>query len=166
MTTNPLKFGPEVRTEYLALLRAGHGRLWACRHLGIHPDTMRRFARASEDFRQQVADAEEEAAEPVEAKLYQAALEGEPWAVKEWLTKRSKARWGDESAKLEVTVSGTVSVEAGPGLAGVIGRVAAMQAQLEERRLALEEAGGVVDAEVIEDAPPLPALLPGPHPSP
>lgn len=156
-TENPTKFGPEVRETYLALIRAGHGRLSACRAVGVHPDTMRRFARHSEEFKQAMIDAEEEAAEPVEAKLYEAALAGEPWAVKEWLTKRNRARWGDPAQRVEVEVSGTVAVEAGPGLEAVVGRVAAMQRALVERRAALMESGDIVDAVIVEgDLPALP----------
>jgi hypothetical protein len=114
---------------------------------------MRRYARASEDFRQAVADAEEEAAEPVEAKLYAAALNGEPWAVKEWLTKRMKARWGETARQVDINVSGTVALEAGPGLAAI----SALAAELEARRAALTEAGDVLDVDSWE-----PEALPSP----
>lgn len=155
VTHDPYKFGPDVRARYLDLLRAGHGRQSACRAIGINIETMRRYARASEEFRQQVADAEEEAAEPVEAKLYAAALNGEPWAVKEWLTKRMRARWGEEARKVDINVSGTVELEAGPALRDV----AALAAALEERKALL--AGDVIDVEVIEERQgpvPLPNL--------
>lgn len=147
-TKAPNKFGPEVRERYLDLLRAGHGRLSACRAVGIHPDTMRRFSRHSEEFRAAVADAEEEAAEPVEAKLYEAATAGEPWAVKEWLSKRATARWGDPAHRVQVDVSGTVEhrLEVGPGTAAgavAAARVAALVAELEERRDALAAAGAL-----------------------
>ena len=122
-TEAPYKFGPEVRVRFLDLIRAGMGRHAACRAIGIHPDTMRRYSRASQEFRDALSDAEEEAAEPVEAKLYEAAKNGEPWAVKEWLTKRMKARWGDVQ-RTEINVTGTVEIEPGPGMTAIAARVA------------------------------------------
>lgn len=159
-TKDPYKFGPEVRQRYLDLLAAGHGRYSACAAIGIHPETMRRFARASQEFREAVELAEEMAAEPVEAKLYEAAKNGEPWAVKEWLTKRSKARWGETAKQVDINVSGTVELEGGPGVRAIAGRVAALQAALEERQRVLEAAGGedIVDAVVLEDLDPPAAL--------
>lgn len=154
-TKDPYKFGPDVRSRYLDLIRAGHGRNSAARAVGINIETMRRYARASEDFRQDLADAEEEAAEPVEAKLYAAALDGEPWAVKEWLTKRMRARWGETARQVDINVSGTVAVEAGPGLAAI----SALAAELESRRAALEAAGDVIDVDSWEKGE-TPALVP------
>lgn len=157
-TKDPYKFGPDVRSRYLDLIRAGHGRNSAARAVGINIETMRRYARASEDFRQELADAEEEAAEPVEAKLYAAALDGEPWAVKEWLTKRMRARWGEVARQVDVNVSGQVQLEAGPGLVAIEG----LARELEQRRAALEAAGDVIDAESWEheETPAMPALPP------
>lgn len=143
-TTTPYKFGPEQRQRFLDLIRAGMGRQMACRSIGIHPETMRRYSRASQEFRDDLADAEEEAAEPVEAKLYEAAKNGEPWAVKEWLSKRMKARWGDIN-RVDINVSGTVEIEPGPGMTAIAARVAGLQAELAARRAALESADGVID---------------------
>jgi transposase-like protein len=155
-TEAPYKFGPDVRLQYLALLRAGHGRINAARSLGISPDTVRRYARASEEFRESVAEAEEEAAEPVEAKLYEAALAGEPWAVTKWLAARMRARWGEETRKVEVQHV----LEAGPGMTAIAARVGALAAELEARRAALEEAGDVIDVTSHRVHREAPALVP------
>jgi hypothetical protein len=161
MTTAPTKFGPDVRVRFLDLVRAGHGRHTACRAVGVSPDTFRRFYRADEEFRQAVADAEEEACEPIEAKLYEAAKEGEPWAVKEWLTKRNRARWGETAHKIEVEVTGQVELTAGPPVA----RVAELARMLEERRQVLAEGGaGVLD--MTEGPDGVYATLPGPSVEP
>lgn len=153
-TENPYKFGPDVRARFLDLIRAGHGRFSACKAIGIHPETMRRYARNSPEFQEALAQAEEEACEPVEAKLYELAKAGEPWAVKEWLTKRNKARWGDASKQLDINVSGTVELEGGAGVRAIASRVAELQRALEERQRVLEvEGGDIVDAYVIEDHP-------------
>jgi hypothetical protein len=143
-TEAPYKFGPEQRVRFLDLIRAGMGRQSACRAIDIHPETMRRYSRASQEFRDALADAEEEAAEPVEAKLYEAAKNGEPWAVKEWLSKRMKARWG-ETTRVDVNVSGTVEIEPGPGMTAIAARVGALQQELEARRAALVSAGDVIN---------------------
>lgn len=143
----PLKFTPEVQFAYLALLRAGHGRIFSARQVGVAPSTVDKYRKASPEFAAGVAEAEEEASEPVEAQLYEAAKAGEPWAVKEWLAKRSPARWAD-TRKVEVSGSVVHEMEVGSGL----GRVLELQRALTERRDALEEAG-VVDAESWEAAP-------------
>lgn len=139
---------------YLGLLAAGHGRFSAARACGVNPETVRRYMRASADFRDQVAEAEAEAAEPVEAKLYAAALDGEPWAVKEWLSKRARGRWGAEPA----AASGvTVNVLAAGDVAVGTGRLSAvveLRRQLEERAaLGVSNANDPgTDAGAVEDA--------------
>lgn len=140
----PVKFDEEARRRYLEALRLGHGRHWSARHVGVSPRTVARYVAADRAFAEECGTAEEEAAEPVEAKLYEQATAGEPWAVKLWLERRLSARWGAPAQRVEVEHGGTVrhEVEAGPGLA----RVAALEAQLLERRAALEEAG-VIDVE-------------------
>ena len=161
MTANPNKFGPDVRARFLDLIAAGHGRFAACKVIGIHPETMRRFARASPEFIEALNLAEEQAAEPIEAKLYELALGGEPWAVKEWLTKRNKARWGDASRTVDIKVSGTVELEGGPGVRAIASRVAELQRVLEERQRVLEiEGGDIIDAYVVEDEEGEPLALP------
>lgn len=142
--TTPVKFNEAAQEEYLTLIRAGHGRHWSARHVGIGPRTVQRLVKADREFAAAVALAEEEASEPVEAKLYEQAEAGEPWAVKMWLERRMQARWG--AVPSVVKVEGEVTHEVGPGLA----RVAQLAAQLEERRAALEEAG--VSAPVLDVA--------------
>lgn len=139
-----MKFDDPRQTEYLALVRAGHGRHWSARHVGVSPRTVQRLVAADREFAAAVALAEEEASEPVEAKLYEAAESGEPWAVKMWLERRMQARWG--AVPSVVKVEGEVTHEVGPGLA----RVAQLAATLEERRAALVEAG-VSEARVVLD---------------
>ena len=155
MTKKPYKFDEEARGKYLALLSAGHGRFSAARALGVHPDTVRRFSRASSEFRESVIEAEAEAAEPVEAKLYQAALDGEPWAVKEWLSKRSKARWGQEpGAASGVTVNVLAAGDVGVSV-GRLGAVTELRRQLEERAalgVGGEQESPALSGGAIEDA--------------
>ena len=143
----PLKFVPEVQEAYLTLIRAGHGRVFSARQVGVWPGTVTKYRRASPEFDEAVREAEEEASEPVEAQLYEAAKAGEPWAVKEWLSKRSPDRWAD-TRKVEVSGSVSQVLEVGQGL----GRVLELQRRLEERRDALGEAGVVVDAQSWENS--------------
>lgn len=142
---------------YLRLLRTGVGRHSAAAQAGVDPGTVVRYRTADPGFDEAAVRAEEEAAEPVQAKLYEAALDGQPWAVKLWLGRRAQGRaggasWAEEARSVEVSVNGRVehTVELGPAAA----RVAELRARLEERTAALalgqgpsvgEDGAGVVE---------------------
>lgn len=150
MSATPVRFTEERREAYLALLRQGMGRHESARAVGVDPATVVRYRTADPVYDVAVLRAEEEAAEPVSAKLYEAAKDGQPWAVKLWLSRRSQgkaggASWAEGPQVVEVAVSGSVEVvaELGPAAA----RVAELRARLEERRSALAEAVDLVEGE-------------------
>jgi transposase len=138
------KFTPENRAAYVALLRAGIGRRKAAANIGVAWRTVAEWRQGSSEFRDECEAAEAEATEEIEAVLFEAAKQREPWAVKEWLSKRDKERWGD---KVDINVSGTVNHEAGP----ILERAAKLAERLEARRLELGQGeSNFIDAEVVE----------------
>lgn len=152
MPQAPSRFDAERRAAYLALLRTGYGRHEAAREVGVDPATVVRYRSADGPFDLEVVRAEEEAAEPVARKLYEAAREGQPWAVKLWLGRRAQGRaggasWEDGVHRVEVSgqVGVAVEVELGPAAA----RVAELRARLEARREALA-LGGTVAVDMVE----------------
>lgn len=132
------------------LLRQGHGRYESARLVGISSETVLRHRKGDGKFRAACEDAELQAIEPIEKKLYEAAEEGEPWAVKMVLERRDPERWRDTS-KTQVSVlhSGTVAhlhLEGPP-----TSRIEQLEQQLAQRRRELEapDATGVTE-EVLE----------------
>lgn len=140
----PPKFDEEKRSQYVALLAAGIGRHEAARQLDVSPRTVAFWRAGVDEFREACEEAESVASEPVERALYEAAKRGEPWAVKMWLTNRTKGRWHDEQ-KVAVEVSGEVKVEPGQQMAQIL----ELSDRLRARRLELE-AGDVIEGEVVE----------------
>ncbi|MGH7744422.1 MAG: hypothetical protein ACREQ5_06310 [Candidatus Dormibacteria bacterium] len=128
---------------YLDLIRKGEGLSRAARRLNVDPRTMRDNRKMNPEFDEMVKMAEAEAAEPVEIKLYQAALDGEPWAVRMWLERRSSERWSAPAASVNVNVQA--------GLAPGTERLLALAAQLEARRAMLmpgpPDGANVIDVE-------------------
>lgn len=133
-------------SAYLEWIRKGEGLSRSARRLGLDPKLFRDARRANEEFDEAVRAAEHEAAEPVENKLYEAALQGEPWAVKLWLERRSPERWN----------APPIAVNVQHGLAPGTEQILALSQRLEERSKALGLSPGdgveeVIDAEVVEE---------------
>lgn len=136
------------KADFCDLLRNGKLRFDACRQLDLTVDQIRNAYRNDPNFRREVDDALLEATEPVENALYTAAKEGQPWAVKEWLQKRDKERWGPTEQKITVTheLEGHELIEG----------VGTLISKLEERRAAQGAIPQhVIDAASIEVPRPL-----------
>jgi len=101
-------FNDQLREKYLTLVRSGRRPLKAARDLKVSSQTVKRAMKVDPTFAEAVALAEEEYAEEVEEVLVERALAGDPWAVKEFISKRSKSRWGDDKT-LNINVSGTIN---------------------------------------------------------
>lgn len=155
----PVTFDAEKRAAYVALLRVGLGKLAAARECGVSNRTVLDWRKGDADFRAACEEAEDEANEPVERALYEAAGRGEPWAVKLWLTNRAGGRWQE---KAQVEISGRVEsvIEAGPLLADV----SRFAAELASRRAALEVGPPLLELES-EEIPPEPAAALGAPPA-
>lgn len=98
-------FDDFLREKFLDLLRVGELPNKTARQLGISPHTVKRAMIVDPSFAEAVEMAESEAAEDVETVLRKRALAGDPWAVKEWLSKRSKDRWTDDKT-LNINIRG------------------------------------------------------------
>lgn len=141
-----VKFDRDAKLKYVALLAAGHMRREAARVLGVSWRTVADHMQADEEFREEVEEAEAQATETVEKVLFDRAKQGEPWAVKEWLAKRDKQRWGDK-VDVDVTVSGTVDHTIKVDQAGI----KELAARLERRRLELEPGDpDVIDVDPVD----------------
>jgi hypothetical protein len=101
-------FNDELREDYLKLVKNGIRPLKAARRVGVSPHTVKRAMKIDPSFDEAVRLAEEEYAEEVEEVLVDRALAGDPWAVKEFLTKRSKSRWSDDKT-IFVHVQGEIN---------------------------------------------------------
>lgn len=122
------KFTAEVRQQFLQCLREGMLKQAACEACNIGYRTFQRYMAADPEFRVEVEAALAYAREKVEHVLYEAALQGEPWAVKMWLSAHDKSTYGDR-----IQVEKTVTHEIGSSLEAVL----ALREQLEERRQVL-----------------------------
>ena len=80
------RFTPEKQEAFLALIRLGTRPLAAASSLDLAANTVKNYARSTPDFAEAMELAHHAAAEPIEEKIYEAALDGDPWAVKLWLT--------------------------------------------------------------------------------
>lgn len=102
-------FDETLREKFLVMLRGGGLPNKSIRKVGISPATLKRAMILDPAFAEAVSLAEEEAAEDIEEVLRERALAADPWAVKEWLSKRSKPRWSDDkSVDLNVNFSGEI----------------------------------------------------------
>lgn len=113
-------------TRYLDLVRSGEGLTKSARRCGLDPRLVRNTRRDNPEFDEMVSMAELEATEPVESELYKAARSGEPWAVKLWLERRNKERWGEPTKTVQVNHT----LDAAPGME----RIMELQARLEQRQ--------------------------------
>lgn len=93
---------------YLGALRVGEGRHRAAKRLGLTARAVSAWLKVNPDRQLDVDDAEDEAVELVEDRLFEAATMGEPWAVQKWLTGRAPERWKPESAGSRLS-AGTVN---------------------------------------------------------
>jgi len=85
-----VRFTPALRVKFLEHIRAGTKRSTAARVLGFDYLIILAYIGAHPEFEREVLDAEAEASEDVEKALFQAALEGNVSAAKEWLALRSR----------------------------------------------------------------------------
>lgn len=132
-----------MKADFCDLIRNGHLRFDACRQLNLTVAMVQSAYRADPNFRSDLDEALLEATEPVENALYKAAKDGEPWAVKEWLTKRDKERWGDAPKLVTVTheLDGTALLES---VGGILSELATRRAHAQ----AIETGGIVYDVPV------------------
>lgn len=142
------RFDDVARDRFLTLVRAGARLGVAASQVGFNMDTVRRARKADPLFDALVLEAEEDAAEPVEQALYDAAVKGEPWAVKLWLANRSQRYKrgedgrGEQGPQVVVDLSGMV----------VAGKGGEMIPELERRLEA--RLRGVIDVPAIEGPQP------------
>lgn len=107
------KFDKERQAVFLAAFGEGIGIAAACKRAGISRHTFSRHFDKSEEFRQQMIEAEADINESVEVALLSRAREGDVNACKIWLYNRSGARWcetrnvklsGDANAPIQIKV--------------------------------------------------------------
>ena len=139
------KFTPEKQEAYLSDIRKGLRDSTAAKAVGVDTRTPRNFAERNPDFAERLELAHEEAADPVEQKLYDAALDGEPWAVNKWLEANSK-RWRPKAAKLEISGEVIHSIEGAP-----LDKLLALQERAIGREEALQLTEHIEDAEIVEE---------------
>jgi AcrR family transcriptional regulator len=153
-------FTRELQTQYVQLVASGKLRYKAAEAVGVTLPTIKRHYETDAVFRDAVDDAQEQANEPVENALYEAAVRGEPWAVKEWLSKRDRARWGDDKS-LTITHQGALTLNEG----GVLPTVQALVERLQARQLREEILPGPaalpIEAFSREEPLPMPVKPPG-----
>ena len=128
------KFDEETRERYLQSLRSGNLKFESARLVGVSYRTIERRRADDDEFRVAEAHALAEAREGVEKVLHDMAMDRDIAAIKLWLTAHDRSTYGDKK---------TVEVDATPaalalGQAEALGRIAELQATLEQRRLALE----------------------------
>jgi hypothetical protein len=146
-TSNPTKFDAAAQDRFISLLKLGHGRTRAAEAVGIHPETMRRFARGNPTFKQRIMDAERTIVDEAEQKIIEAMREGEPWAISKILERLDRNKWGDKK-QLDVNVSGEIDHTHIAKLP-VGEQVEEIERLMAERREALDM--GAIEAEVIDD---------------
>ncbi len=134
------------KQTYFACLLQGMGYGAAATMAGITPGVLRRLRRDDEEFIEAEAATEMLAASPIEDKLHQAALNGEPWAIKMWLERRVPERWAPNSTStVKHEMSGTIQVTAGQAEM----EIAKLQEKLLERRAAALELDSIPEAEIV-----------------
>ena len=138
------RFDDSVKSQFLDLLRKGARRHAAARSLGVHPDTVRNARRRDPSFDEDCILAEQEAVEKIEDELWEAATERkEPWAIQMLLKQLDGDRWR-EKKQVDVTVSGTVELDAG----ALIERVMELQGRLRDRAI---DRGEILELEEGDD---------------
>lgn len=100
---------PDTFEQYLGALRIGEGPHRAAKRIGLTAAKVRNWLKSHPDESDLVAEAESEAAEAVEDRLYESALAGEPWAIQTWLRNRAPERWKAEAKNGALNV-GTVNI--------------------------------------------------------
>lgn len=82
--------GGALRVRFLVLLAEGKSRSEASKALDLDPHWIRARIRTDDSLRIQVEEAEAIAVEPVEDALREAAMAGEPWAVRLFLDRADR----------------------------------------------------------------------------
>tara|TARA_R110002126_G_scaffold114762_1_gene253390 strand:- start:107 stop:805 length:699 start_codon:yes stop_codon:yes gene_type:complete len=159
------RFTPEKQEAFLALIRLGTRPLAAASSLDLAANTVKNYARSTPDFAEAMELAHHAAAEPIEEKIYEAALDGDPWAVKLWLTAYNPEVWGAQTQKVEI--SGEISHIVGEGspMSDIIELQQRALQRSDDRALgtASEEEEEILDIEILE---PEPTPEPEPEPEP
>lgn len=91
----PRPFDADAKAAYIARLATGRQPLMAAEDIGFTWQTIRSHVREDPDFAEACQIAELRATEPIAEVMYDKALEGEQWAVKEVLHNRNPERWMD-----------------------------------------------------------------------
>lgn len=121
---------PDLVERYLGEVRTGIPRISAARRVGVTARYVQSYANSNPEFMEALLEAEAEANEPVEAKLYECALAGEDWAIKLWLAKRDAQRWGGAEGGSGTTINGNVIIASAEELDALESRLRARQQEL------------------------------------
>lgn len=92
---NQAKFTPIKRKAYLELLEKGGRRVASANSIGLHYGSIRNYLKHCPEFQDEIDQAEMDACEGVENKLFELALSGHFASIVFWLLNRSKGRWRD-----------------------------------------------------------------------
>lgn len=90
------KFGEKRRAKYLDALREGNSRSSAARSVGVSPELVRLYRKATPGWEDLETEAEEEAHGKVEDSLFKTAINGNVTACQVWLYNRVPERWKDQ----------------------------------------------------------------------
>lgn len=126
---------PDLAERYLGEIRTGTLRYEAAKAVGVTARHVQLYAASHPEFADALLEAEGEAAEPIERAVYEAACGGEEWAVKLWLSRRQKERWGEPKSQ---TTNNILLVNADD--------LSTLQAKLESRQRELSSGGAIIDA--------------------
>ena len=142
----PRRFDKHARKTWLLLIADGMPKMAAAKEVGFTWETVRSHLNNDPDFYAEYEYARVAASEPVEMVLREAAMAGDPWAVKMWLESHIKDVYSPKQV-IEVNQHHTVEIDAGNARE----EIEKLQARLQERKqVAIEAGSGVIDAEVIE----------------
>lgn len=143
-------FNDAKQAEYLNLVRSGRLPVQAAKTAGVSWAIVKKAKKLDPAFAEALEEAEEEAAEEIEVELRAAALERQPWAVKEWLNSRSKARWSPDKT-VNVVHSGIV--EHRPELKPHENELLELNARARERARIRGELSDpdIIDVEIIDE---------------
>lgn len=94
--TGIYRFNKSTRSQYLQNLRSGMRRGAAAKAVGITRETVYHHRKKHPEFAEEERQAEIEACELVEDKLYSMAIKGNIRAIEMWLSKRSPERWSKD----------------------------------------------------------------------
>ena len=82
-----------MHQQVIMAIRATHGMLTlAAERLGCDPSTIHRYATRHASVRQAIAAQRERMTDLAELKLYQAITNGEPWAIRYYLSCQARSR--------------------------------------------------------------------------